>query len=200
MGHRLSAIATRTGDAGSTGLADGRRVSKSDPRIAALGDVDELNSNVGMLLALEPPHEACDLPALLTAVQQDLFDLGGELSIPGSALLNGRRVQALDDWLHRANAQLPPLAEFIMPGGTLPAAQAHVCRTVCRRAERALVALAESEPLSDSARQYLNRLSDVLFVAARLLNQRAGQTESQWDHRRRRRAARGVSLDTSDRT
>jgi cob(I)alamin adenosyltransferase len=184
MGHRLSAIATRTGDAGTTGLGDGSRVSKSDPRVAAMGDVDELNCAVGMLIALGVPDDALATGRLLADVQQDLLDLGGELSIPGHTLLEAQRVVALDVWLMQANATLPRLQEFIRPGGSLPAAQAHVCRTVCRRAERALVQLAESQAVSNAARQYLNRLSDLMFVLARVLNRTGGGTEHQWDRNR----------------
>jgi cob(I)alamin adenosyltransferase len=184
MGNRLSAIATRTGDAGTTGLGDGSRVSKSDPRVTAMGDVDELNSAVGMLIALGVPEDALDMRTLLSEVQQDLLDLGGELSIPGYTLLKGARVAALDDWLGQANATLPRLQEFIRPGGTLAAAQAHVCRTVCRRAERSVVELAESQAVSNTVRQYLNRLSDLMFVMARVLNRSGGGTETQWDRAR----------------
>ncbi|MHB1701989.1 MAG: cob(I)yrinic acid a,c-diamide adenosyltransferase [Acidobacteriaceae bacterium] len=180
MGHRLSAIATRTGDAGSTGLGDGTRVSKTDARVAAMGDVDELNSAVGLLLAFGIADEELGMRALLQSIQQDLLDIGGELSIPGYSLLPEQRVRALDAWLAQANAALPRLAEFIMPGGSLPGAQAHVCRTVARRAERALLVLAERDVVTTVCRQYLNRLSDILFVMARVLNLRAAQTESLW--------------------
>lgn len=181
MGNRLSAIATRTGDAGTTGLGDGSRVSKSDPRVAAMGDVDELNSAVGMLIALGLPGDNLATLQLLADVQQDLLDLGGELSIPGYTLLRGERVDA---WLLRANADLPRLAEFIRPGGTLRAAQAHVCRTVCRRAERSVVDLAEGQAVSNTALQYLNRLSDLMFVLARVLSRVGGGAEHQWDRGR----------------
>lgn len=185
MGNRLSAIATRTGDDGSTGLGDGSRVAKHDPRVAAMGDVDELNSAVGLLLAFGVPDDALAMPALLAEVQQDLLDLGGELSIPGYTLLKPERVAALDAWLARANATLPRLQEFIRPGGTLAAAQAHVGRTVCRRAERAVCELAESQAVSRSVRQYLNRLSDLLFVMARVLARAGGSAETQWDRHRK---------------
>lgn len=184
MGNRLSAIATRTGDGGTTGLGDGSRVSKSDPRVAAMGDVDELNSAVGMLIALGVPDEGLAMHKLLSDVQQDLLDLGGELSIPGYTLLKAERVAALERWLSQANAGLPRLEEFIRPGGTLAAAQAHVCRTVCRRAERSVVELAESQAVSNAARLYLNRLSDLLFVMARVLNRTGGGQEHQWDRTR----------------
>lgn len=183
MGHRLSAIATRTGDEGSTGLGDGSRVSKADPRVTAMGDVDELNSAVGLLLAFGMPDELNVYP-LLIDVQQDLLDLGGELSIPGYTLLKPERVAALDEWLQSLNANLPRLKEFVRPGGSIPAAQAHVCRTVCRRAERSVIALAELQAVSHTGRQYLNRLSDLMFVLARVLNQHAGLAESMWDRQR----------------
>ena len=184
MGNRLSAIATRTGDGGTTGLGDGSRVSKADARVAAMGDVDELNSAVGMLIALGLPRDELAMDGLLAAVQQDLLDLGGELSIPGYTLLKSERVAALDAWLALANAGLPRLQEFIRPGGTLVAAQAHVCRTVCRRAERSVVELAESQAVSSTVRQYLNRLSDLMFVMARVLNRTGGGAEHQWDRTR----------------
>jgi cob(I)alamin adenosyltransferase len=176
MGNRLSSIATRSGDTGTTGLGDGSRVSKADPRVAAMGDVDELNSAIGVLIAFGVPADALQMGSLLADVQQDLLDLGGELSIPGYTLLKSERVTALDEWLKTANATLPRLQEFIRPGGSLPAAQAHVCRTVCRRAERAIVELAESQTVSNAVRQYLNRLSDLLFVMARVLNRSSGGT------------------------
>jgi len=184
MGNRLSAIATRTGDGGTTGLGDGSRVSKADARVAAMGDVDELNSTVGMLIALGLPRDDLAMDSLLAAVQQDLLDLGGELSIPGYTLLKSERVAALDAWLAQANAGLPRLQEFIRPGGTLAAAQAHMCRTVCRRAERSVVELAESQAVSNTVRQYLNRLSDLMFVMARVLNRTGGGAEHQWDRTR----------------
>ena len=188
MGHRLSAIATRTGDAGSTGLGDGSRVSKADPRVVAMGDVDELNSGLGLLLAFGLPASDGELPLapFVAELQQDLLDLGGELSIPGYTLLAGARVAALDAWLAQANATLPRLQEFILPGGSLVAAQAHVCRTVCRRAERAVVELAETQAISATVRQYLNRLSDLLFVMARVLNRSAGNAaEPEWNRQRK---------------
>src|SRR4029079_7668232 len=167
MGHRLSRIVTRTGDAGTTGLGDGSRVAKDDPRIEAIGTVDELNSTVGAILADSVPG---DVRELLTDVQHDLFDLGGELSIPGHAAMTDAHVARLEDAVERYNEDLPRLKEFILPGGTRPAALAHVARTVCRRAERAFVALAGTEKVSVPVRVYLNRLSDLLFVLARVLN------------------------------
>ena len=184
MAHRLSKITTRTGDAGDTGLGDGSRVSKDHPRVRALGDVDELNSTIGLLLAEELPAE---VTALLGEVQHDLFDLGGELSIPGHTMLGDAQVARLDAAIEQWNAELPPLKEFILPGGTRAAALAHLARTVCRRAERGVVALGEREKVSDAARHYLNRLSDVLFVAGRRLNRHAGCGDVQWRHERKKR-------------
>ena len=184
MGHRLSTIATRTGDGGATGLGDGSRVSKADLRVVAMGDVDELNCAIGMLIAFGVPVDELEMGALLAGIQHDLLDLGGELSIPGYTLLEPERVAALDEWLKAANAALPRLQEFICPGGSIAAAQAHVCRTVCRRAERSVVELAQAQAISNTIRQYLNRLSDLLFVMARVLNRSAGGTEHQWDRSR----------------
>ena len=184
MAHRLSKIATRTGDAGDTGLGDGSRVSKDHPRVHALGEVDELNSAIGLLLTEELPSE---VSALLNEVQHDLFDLGGELSIPGHAMLGEPQVARLDSAIEQWNAELPPLKEFILPGGTRAAALAHLARTVCRRAERSVVALGERDKVSDAARHYLNRLSDVLFIAGRRLNRHAGRGDVQWRHERKKR-------------
>ncbi|MEN9545027.1 MAG: hypothetical protein RLZZ598_1860 [Pseudomonadota bacterium] len=169
MGHRLTQISTRTGDDGSTGLGDGTRVAKSHLRVQAMGDVDELNSTLGLLLC-EPLPDPVRL--LLVEIQHELFNLGGELSIPGYALLEDRAVTALDDALAAHNAALPRLQEFILPAGTRGASIAHVARTIARRAERAVVALDHDEPggVRATARQYLNRLSDLLFVLARVLN------------------------------
>ena len=167
MSNRLTQIATRTGDDGSTGLGDGTRVPKSHLRVAAMGDVDELNSSLGVLLAEALPDE---VRSLLVMIQHELFNLGGELSIPGFELLKPGAVLALDQALEQHNAALPRLKEFILPAGTRSAALAHVSRTVARRAERALVALAATETLNEAPRQFLNRLSDLLFVLARVLN------------------------------
>lgn len=167
MGKRLTQIATRTGDDGTTGLGDNTRVSKASARPQAMGDVDELNSHIGLLLCEDLP---ADVRELLIDVQHQLFNLGGELSIPGFELLKGDALAQLDDALARHNATLPRLEEFILPAGTRAAAQAHICRTVARRAERAVVALGEQENLRDAPRRYLNRLSDLLFVLARVLN------------------------------
>lgn len=182
MGHRLSKIATRTGDAGETGLGDGSRVPKDAARVAALGDVDELNSTLGVLLAEDVPAA---MHAALQQVQQDLFDLGGELSIPGHAMVTEAHVLRLDALLEDWNAKLAPLKEFILPGGTRAAAMAHLARTVCRRAERAVVALGRTEAVGTPLRQYLNRLSDLLFVAGRVLNVHAGRGDVLWRHERR---------------
>ena len=167
MANRLSQIATRTGDDGTTGLGDGSRVSKTHLRVHAMGDVDELNSQIGVLLAEPLP---ADIRELLVIVQHELFNLGGELCMPGYELLKMGAVLRLDEGLVHFNATLPRLKEFILPAGTRSAAIAHVCRTVARRAERALVTLAATEAINDAPRQYLNRLSDLLFVLARVLN------------------------------
>jgi cob(I)alamin adenosyltransferase len=167
MGNRLTQIATRTGDNGTTGLGDNTRVSKNSLRVHAMGDVDELNSNLGVLLCEDMPS---DVRELLVEIQHQLFNLGGELSIPGFELLKPEAVIALDEALERYNAALPKLQEFILPAGTRAAALAHVCRTIARRAERAVVALGNEEALKDTPRQYLNRLSDLMFVLARVLN------------------------------
>lgn len=177
MGLRLSKIYTRTGDAGETGLGDGSRVAKSSLRIAAIGDVDELNSVLGLLLAEDLPPNIRDA---LEGVQHDLFDLGGELSIPGRVALQETHIERLETLLDALNADLPPLKEFILPGGSRASAAAHQARTVCRRAERALVALGTAEPISEAARKYINRLSDVLFVLGRVLNRHAGRNDVLW--------------------
>lgn len=183
MGHRLSRITTRTGDDGTTGLGDGSRTRKDSLRIAAIGDVDELNSTIGLLQA-EPLPEP--VRAALTDIQHDLFDLGGELCIPGFENLPDARVARLDELLAHYNADLPRLQEFILPGGSRAAAIAHVARTVCRRAERAIVALASAEAVRPACRQYVNRLSDLLFVLARVLNRHAGGSDVMWEKGRTR--------------
>lgn len=185
MGNRLSKIATRTGDDGTTGLGDGSRVSKDDARIAAIGDVDELNSCIGVLLCEPMPSDVRDA---LTRIQNDLFDLGGELSIPGHSMIQDSHLAQLDAWLEEYNATLPPLKEFILPGGSRAAAVAHVCRTVCRRAERAIVALGrvDAAGVNESPRRYVNRLSDLLFVLARVLNRADGGKDVLWKHERDR--------------
>jgi cob(I)alamin adenosyltransferase len=167
MGNRLTQIATRTGDDGTTGLGDNTRVRKDSLRVQAMGDVDELNSHIGVLLCEAMPE---GVRVLLVEIQHQLFNLGGELSIPGFELLKPDALLALDAALAEHNAHLPRLQEFILPAGTRAAALAHVCRTVARRAERAVVALGVVEALKDNPRQYLNRLSDLMFVLARVLN------------------------------
>ena len=177
MGNRLSQIATRTGDAGTTGLGDNQRVSKNNFRVHAMGDVDELNSHIGVLLC-EPVPPA--IRPLLVEVQHQLFNLGGELSIPGYELLKTQAVIDLDQALERFNAQLPKLQEFILPAGTRAASLAHVCRTVARRAERSVVALGDAESVNEAPRHYLNRLSDLMFVLARVLNRVDGGDDVYW--------------------
>jgi cob(I)alamin adenosyltransferase len=186
MGKRLTQIATRTGDNGTTGLGDNTRVSKDSLRVHAMGDVDELNSHIGLLLCEEVPEGVGEL---LVEIQHQLFNLGGELSIPGFELLKGDAVLALDEALSHYNAQLPKLEEFILPAGNRAASQAHVCRTVARRAERAVVALGAAESLRETPRQYLNRLSDLMFVLARVLNRMNGGDDVYWKSERLARAA-----------
>jgi cob(I)alamin adenosyltransferase len=186
MGNRLTQIATRTGDNGTTGLGDNTRVSKDSLRVHAMGDVDELNSNIGLLLCEDMPE---GVRAVLVEVQHQLFNLGGELSIPGFELLKADAVLALDEALANYNEQLPRLQEFILPAGSRAASQAHVCRTVARRAERAVVALGMAEALKDTPRQYLNRLSDLMFVLARVLNRMNGGDDVYWRSERLARAA-----------
>ncbi|MBF6631683.1 MAG: cob(I)yrinic acid a,c-diamide adenosyltransferase [Comamonas sp.] len=177
MGNRLSQIATRTGDDGTTGLGDNTRVSKNSARPHAMGDVDELNSHIGLLLCETLPE---DVRAVLVDVQHELFNLGGEISIPGYELLKDDALLRLDEALARYNEQLPRLLEFILPAGTRAASQAHICRTVARRAERSVVALQEVDTLRAAPRQYLNRLSDLMFVLARVLNRVDGGDDVYW--------------------
>jgi cob(I)alamin adenosyltransferase len=179
MGNRLSKIATRTGDQGTTGLGDGSRTDKDSLRVHAMGDVDELNSQLGVLLCEDLPD---GLGAELLRIQHDLFDLGGELCIPGYQLIKESQVANLDALLEKYNPTLPPLQEFILPGGSRAAALAHVCRTVCRRAERMVVSLGKAEQIHPYPRQYLNRLSDLMFVLSRVLNRHAGGTDVLWQH------------------
>ena len=186
MANRLTQIATRTGDNGTTGLGDNTRVSKDSLRVHAMGDVDELNSHIGVLLCEDMPAGVRDL---LVEVQHQLFNLGGELSIPGFELLKPEAVLALDDALAEHNAALPRLAEFILPAGNRAASIAHVCRTVARRAERAVVALGQQDALKDAPRQYLNRLSDLLFVLSRVLNRMDGGDDVYWKSERMKRSA-----------
>ncbi len=181
MGNRLTQIATRTGDDGTTGLGDNTRVSKNSPRPHAMGDVDELNSHIGLLLCEELPD---DVRAVLVDVQHQLFNLGGEISVPGYEMLKDDALLRLDEALAHYNAQLPRLLEFILPAGTRAASQAHICRTVARRAERSVVALQESEPMRAAPRQYLNRLSDLMFVLARVLNRVNGGDDVYWKSER----------------
>ncbi len=186
MGNRLTQIATRTGDNGTTGLGDNKRVSKNSLRVHAMGDVDELNSNIGVLLCEEMP---ADVRGVLVEIQHQLFNLGGELSIPGYELLKPEAVLALDEALATYNEQLPRLQEFILPAGSRAAALAHVCRTVARRAERAVVALGNEEAIKEAPRQYLNRLSDLMFVLARVLNRMNGGDDVYWKSERLAQAA-----------
>ncbi len=167
MGNRLTQIATRTGDNGTTGLGDNTRVSKDSLRVHAMGEVDELNSNIGVLLCEDMP---ADVRELLVDIQHQLFNLGGELCIPGYELLKAEALLQIDNALETYNATLPRLQEFILPAGSRAASLAHVCRTVARRAERTVVTLGNAEALKDNPRQYLNRLSDLMFVLARVLN------------------------------
>lgn len=176
-GNRLSKIVTRTGDAGTTGLGDGSRTTKDSLRIDAIGEVDELNSSLGVLLCEDMPEA---VRSALLDVQNDLFDLGGELCLPGMAVMKDAQVARLEAQAEEFNLDLPMLKEFILPGGTRPAAVAHLCRTVCRRAERSMVRLHNAEPLSDAARRYVNRLSDLLFILGRLLNRAGGRGDVLW--------------------
>ena len=177
VGNRLSKIYTRTGDAGTTGLGDGSRVAKDSPRIHALGDVDELNSSIGLLLCEDLPAPTREQ---LLRIQHDLFDLGGELCIPGFKNISDAQVKSLEDLLDQYNADLPPLANFILPGGSRAASHAHLSRTICRRAERSVIALGAVEEVSELVRQYLNRLSDLLFVLGRVLNRHGGGSDVLW--------------------
>ena len=186
MGNRLTQIATRTGDAGTTGLGNNLRVSKNSLRVHAMGDVDELNSHIGVLLCEDMPQSVSDV---LVEIQHQLFNLGGELSIPGFELLKAEAVLALDEALADFNEPLPRLQEFILPAGTRAASLAHVCRTVARRAERAVVALGNEETLNDTPRQYLNRLSDLMFVLSRVLNRMNGGDDVYWKSERMARMA-----------
>ncbi len=183
MGHRLSKIVTRTGDNGTTGLGDGSRVKKTDRRIEAIGAVDELNSLLGVLIAREVPDE---IRATLTEIQHDLFDLGGDLSIPGRSSMTEAQIARLDTAVEKFNALLSPLKEFILPGGSETAAICHVTRSVCRRAERDVWRLGETEKMDAAVAKYLNRLSDLLFVLARALNVHAGRSDVLWQPGRNR--------------
>jgi cob(I)alamin adenosyltransferase len=177
MGNRLSKIYTRTGDQGTTGLGDGSRVDKDSLRVEAMGDVDELNAIIGIMLT-EPI--LVGMRETFTAIQHDLFDLGGEICLPGHNLIKPERVTQLENALDNWNEELEPLKEFILPGGSRAAAYCHLARTVCRRAERQLVRLSRQEQVTEVSLQYLNRLSDLLFVACRSLNKAAGQDDVLW--------------------
>jgi len=179
MGNRLSKIVTRTGDAGTTGLGDGTRVSKDSLRIAVIGEIDELNSSVGVLLAEALPDP---IRGALLTIQNDLFDLGGEICIPGSSVIAEMHVTRLETQIARINSELSPLKEFILPGGTRAAALSHLARTVCRRTERQIVHLGNIESVGDFAKKYVNRLSDLLFVLGRALNKSEGRGDVLWAH------------------
>lgn len=185
VGNRLSRIYTRTGDDGTTGLGDGSRVAKDSLRVTAYGTVDELNSTIGMVLANEDVNG--DVRETLTQVQHELFDLGGELCIPGMAMIDDADIDRLESVLDGFNEPLPPLKDFILPGGGMAAATCHLARTVCRRAERDVIALSHVEEVRPQASRYLNRLSDLLFVLCRVLARASGHGEVLWQHERRRK-------------
>ena len=180
MGHRLSKIYTRTGDDGSTGLADGSRVEKDNPRIEAMGEVDELNSHIALILVQPVPREIRDV---LTDVQHALFDIGGEMAIPGARTLNEHYVSRLEKALDDLNRDLPMLKEFILPGGGTAAVATHIARAVCRRTERRLLSMSRGEAVNEHSRRYLNRLSDLLFVMSRVLAV-GNDGEVYWDPKR----------------
>lgn len=177
MGNRLSKLYTRTGDSGETGLGDGSRIRKNTARVGAMGDVDELNSLLGMLIAMDIEKE---LKEVLSNIQHVLFNLGGELSIPGTTLVGASDVERLENLIDKYNSELPPLKEFILPGGSQAAASCHLARAVCRRAERGVIMLADEEAVNPGSQQYLNRLSDLLFVFARLIARNSGTGEVLW--------------------
>lgn len=183
MGNRLSKIYTRTGDQGTTGLGDGTRVDKDHLRVSAYGTVDELNSAVGLVLAVALPASVADC---LTRTQHELFDLGGELCMPGTSLIPESYILQLESDLDRFNEDLPPLKDFILPGGSESAARCHLARTICRRAERHIVSLGKHEEINQASLRYLNRLSDLLFVIARVLARSDGGQEIIWVHGDRR--------------
>ena len=193
MGNRLSKIYTKTGDDGTTGLGDGTRVAKDSARVAAYGTVDEANSAIGLLLAGalpddDTPHDGTHnaIRALLTQVQHQMFDLGGELCIPGHAAIFDADIEGLERALDQHNEALPPLKDFILPGGGIAAAHCHLARTICRRAEREVVTLSHHDAVRPEAIRYLNRLSDLLFVLARVLARASGHGETIWNHDRRK--------------
>ncbi len=177
MGNRLSKIYTRTGDDGTTGLGDGSRINKDSLRVDAMGDVDELNSVIGMMITKKVPDI---LVNTLEQIQHDLFNLGGEICFPGYVILKQKRIQELEESIDTLNASLEPLKEFILPGGTKTAAYCHLARTVCRRAERKLIQLNRTEKVTEVSLQYLNRLSDLLFVMCRIINKEAGVSDVLW--------------------
>jgi cob(I)alamin adenosyltransferase len=179
MANRLSKIYTKTGDAGTTGLGDGTRVAKDSLRVAAMGDVDELNSIIGLMLT-EPT--STEINKVLTRIQHDLFDMGGEICMPGYAMIKQERVTALENTLDKWNDTLTPLKEFILPGGSRAAAYCHLARTVCRRAERTMTTLNNQEKITEISLQYINRLSDLLFVLCRILNKEAGMPDVLWQN------------------
>jgi cob(I)alamin adenosyltransferase len=181
MGNRLSKIYTRTGDKGSTGMGDGSRIDKDSLRVAAIGDADELNSVIGMVICKCPEG---DVKETLITIQHDLFNLGGQLTLPECNLITEDRINWLEDSLDKMNADLPPLKEFILPGGGEAAAHCHLARTVCRRSERTIVALAKEFEFSPNVTAYINRLSDLLFVACRVLSRQAGEGEIYWQYER----------------
>lgn len=181
MGHRLSKIYTRTGDSGTTGLGDGSRVEKDSLRVEAYGTVDELNSQIGLVVAFGIDEK---ISKQLLDIQHDLFDLGSELCVPGYSAINDSNIDALEVILDEHNAKLPALKEFILPGGNLPAATCHIARTVCRRSERIVVSLAREENINPPVVKYLNRLSDLLFVLCRVLARQDGQSEILWNKNR----------------
>lgn len=184
MGNRLSKIYTRTGDKGTTGLGDGSRIAKDDKRIEAIGDIDELNSTVGLLCCELSSQDS--LQAELYEVQQNLFNLGGELSVPGYEMIHDQHIEHLENLIDKQNANLPPLKDFILPGGNRAASVCHLARSICRRAERRVVSLARDSEIRPHCQSYLNRLSDLLFVCARVLARRDGGAEVLWRHREER--------------
>ncbi|MDR3477933.1 MAG: cob(I)yrinic acid a,c-diamide adenosyltransferase [Gammaproteobacteria bacterium] len=183
MGNRLSKIYTRTGDDGTTSIGDKNRILKNHPRLEVLGTIDELNSAIGVILAQKPSTTSINI--CLEAIQQELFNLGGELCPPYYTVITAEKIEHLEKQLDEWNNTLPPLKEFIMPGGNLKSASCHLARTICRRAERACVTLLQSEPFNTEILRYLNRLSDLLFVAARLLAKESQSEETLWKHERK---------------
>ncbi len=183
MGNRLSKIYTRTGDKGTTGLGDGTRVNKDSLRVEAMGDVDELNAVIGLLITeLLSVKSSAHLQPLLTDIQHDLFNLGGEICIPNYVMIESTRVEALESAIDSLNDSLEPLKEFILPGGTKAAAYCHLARTVCRRAERLMIKLSHDEAVTEISLQYINRLSDLLFVLCRIINKDAGISDVLWNN------------------